>query len=95
MVYLEVPCESPFGAARIFRRIAQLGIVALTRPALARHVIRPASLYLMHEHINYFSERSLATLMRSGGCEVIGTGSYSMDVGSGNSTMIWCLGTAT
>ena len=95
MVYLEVPCESPFGAARVFRRIAQLGIVALTRPALARHVIRPASLYLMHEHINYFSERSLATLMRSGGCEVIGTGSYPMDAGAGNSTMIWCLGSVT
>jgi len=91
-VYLEVPRESPFGVARILRRIAQLGIVALTRPALARHVLRPASLYLMHEHINYFSERSLATLMRSGGCKVIGTGSYPMDAGAGNSTMIWCLG---
>ncbi len=95
MVYLEVPCESPFGIARIFRRIAQLGIVALTRPALARDVLRPASLYLMHEHINYFSERSLATLMRSSGCKVIGTGSYPMDAGAGNSTMIWCLGDAS
>jgi hypothetical protein len=95
MVYLEVPCESPFGIARIFRRVAQLGIVALTRPPLARHVLRPASLYLMHEHINYFSEQSLATLMRSGGCAVIGTGSYPIDGRAGNSTMIWCLGTVT
>ena len=95
LVYLEVPRESPFGVARISRRVAQLGIVALTRPVLARHVLRPASLYLMHEHINYFSERSLATLMRSGGCGVIGTGSYRIDAGAGNSTMIWCLGTTT
>jgi hypothetical protein len=92
-VFLEVPRESPFGSARIFRRIAQVGIVSLTRPGLARHVLRPASLYLMHEHINYFSEQSLATLMRSGGCEVIGTGSYQMDAGAGNTPVIWCLGT--
>ena len=92
MIYLEVPCESPFGIARIFRRIAQIGIVAMLRPALARHMVRPASLYLMHEHINYFSERSLATLMRAGGCEVMGTGSYPMNAGAGRSTMIWCLG---
>jgi hypothetical protein len=92
MVYLEVPRESPFGIARIFRRVAQIGIVAIMRPALARHMVRPASLYLMHEHINYFSERSLATLMRAGGCEVMGTGSYLIDAGAGNATMIWCLG---
>jgi 2-polyprenyl-3-methyl-5-hydroxy-6-metoxy-1,4-benzoquinol methylase len=95
LVYLELPRESPFGVARISRRVAQLGIVALTRPVLARHVLRPASLYLMHEHINYFSERSLATLMRFGGCGVIGTGSYRIDAGAGNSTMIWCMGTVT
>lgn len=94
MVYLEVPCESPFGAARIFRRVAQLGIAALMRPALARDVLRPASLYLMHEHINYFSEKSLATLMRTGGCDVIATGSYQMDAGAGTGTLIWCLGNA-
>jgi hypothetical protein len=91
-VYLEVPRESPFGLSRMCRRVAQAGIVALTHPGLARHMIRPASLYLMHEHINYFSEQSLATLMRSGGCEVIATGNYQMDAGAGNSTMIWCLG---
>jgi hypothetical protein len=91
-VYLEVPCESPFALSRMCRRVAQAGIVALTHPGLARHMIRPASLYLMHEHINYFSEQSLATLMRSGGCDVIGTGNYQMDAGAGTSTMIWCLG---
>jgi hypothetical protein len=91
-VYLEVPCESPFGLSRIFRRVAQTGIMVFVHPPLARHVLCPASLYLMHEHINYFSERSLATLMRAEGCEVIGTGSYAIDGGSGNATMIWCLG---
>jgi hypothetical protein len=92
MVFLEVPRESPFGLARIVRRVAQLGIVTLTRPALARFVLRPASLYMMHEHINYFSERSLTALMRSGGCEVLGAGSYVVFSGAEKATMIWSLG---
>jgi hypothetical protein len=94
-VFLEVPCESPLGLFRISRRIAQLGIVALTRPALARYVLRPAGLYLMHEHINYFSERSLTTLMRSCGCAVTEVGSYVMDSGVEKAPMIWCLGTSS
>lgn len=93
LVFLEVPREFPFGFARVFRRIVQSGIVALTRPALARHVLRPASLYLMHEHINYFSEQSLAALIRSCGCSVIGGGSYVMDSGVEKAPMVWCLGT--
>ena len=92
-VYLEVPCESPFGLARIARRAAQIGVMALTRPALARSVVRPASLYMMHEHINYFTEQSLATLMRSCGCAVTAVGSYLVDGGSGRGDMVWCLGT--
>lgn len=94
-VFLEVPRESPLGLPRMFRRIAQLGFVALTRPALARYMLRPASLYLMHEHINYFSEQSLATLMRSCGCAVTEVGSYVMDSGVEKAPMIWCLGTVT
>jgi hypothetical protein len=94
-VFLEVPCESPLGLSRMFRRIAQIGIVALTRPALARYMLRPASLYLMHEHINYFSEQSLTTLMRSCGCSVTGVGSYVMDSGVEKAPMVWCLGTVT
>jgi len=62
LVYLEVPCEFPFSLSRVGRRIAQIGIVTITRPCVARHVLRRASLYMMHEHINYFSEHSLATL---------------------------------
>jgi hypothetical protein len=70
LVYLEVPCEFVFGLARISRRLAQIGVMALTRPALAQYIIRPASLYMMHEHINYFTERSLIELMRSCGGSV-------------------------
>lgn len=95
MVFLQVPCESPFALARIARRAAQVGIMALTRPALARSVVRPASFYMMHEHVNYFTEQSLATLMRSCGCEVIAAGRYFMDSRAGKRDMAWCLGTAS
>jgi len=67
LVFLEVPCEFVFGISRVSRRLAQIGVTALTRPALARYIIRPASLYMMHEHINYFTEQSLTALMRSFG----------------------------
>jgi hypothetical protein len=94
MVFLEVPCESPFQPSRILRRVAQIGIMTLTRPALARSVARPAGLYMMHEHINYFTERSLAALMRSCGCAVIAAGGYLLDTRSGKGDVAWCLGTA-
>ncbi len=95
IVFLEVPCELPFGLSRIARRIAQIGIVALTRPALALSVLRPASLFMMHEHVNYFTEQSLQALMCSCGCKVIAAGSHPLDgiVESGHTA--WCLGTAS
>jgi len=89
LVFLEVPCENPVGATRILRRIAQIGIMAIARPALARFIFRPASLYMMHEHINYFSERSLTKLMRSCGGTVISAGTYSL---AGHADVAWCLG---
>ena len=92
LVYLEVPCEFPFGLSRVARRIAQIGIVTITRPFLARHVLRRASFYMMHEHINYFSEHSLATLMRASGGTVISAGSYVSSGRAGNADMAWCLG---
>ena len=48
LVFLEVPCELPFGLTRIFRRLAQIGIMALTHPSLAEFIVRPATLFMMH-----------------------------------------------
>jgi hypothetical protein len=92
LVYLEVPCETPFGFTRISRRLAQIGVMSITRPSLARFIIRPATLYMMHEHINYYTEQSLATLMRSCGGAVIAAGRYALSARAGNSGMAWCLG---
>jgi len=91
-VFLEVPCETPLGAARILRRIAQIAIMAVRTPSLACFVVRPASLYMMHEHINYFTERSLTTLMRCGGGRVVASGSYSASGRAGRADMAWCIG---
>jgi hypothetical protein len=92
LVFLEVPCEFPFGFARILRRLAQIGILVLTRPALMRFILRPASLYMMHEHINYFSEQALTTLMRFCGGTVIAAGTYHSSSRGGKADMAWCLG---
>jgi hypothetical protein len=92
LVFLEVPAELPFGAYRLSRRIAQIGIMAATRPRTARYVLRPAALYMMHMHINYFSKRSLKTLMQKCGGEVIATGTYPFGSRAGRAEMAWCVG---
>ncbi|MGD0789850.1 MAG: class I SAM-dependent methyltransferase [Terracidiphilus sp.] len=95
LVFIEAPCEFPFGLARISRRLAQIGIMALTRPGRARFVARPASLYMMHEHINYLTEKTLVAPMGSSGFSVNVSGSYFSAGRAGKADMAWCLGTAT
>jgi len=92
MVFLEVPAESPFQLNRLVRRAMQIGIMSLMHPSLARSVLRPASLYMMHEHINFFTEQALAGLMSSCGFEVTASGSYCGDGRAGKADMVWCLG---
>lgn len=92
LIFLEVPCEVPTGASRILRRIAQIGIMGVYRPWLAPYILRPATLYMMHEHINYFTERSLTELMRKCGGTVICSGSYFSSARTGSADVAWCLG---
>jgi len=94
LVFLEVPCESPFRLSRLARRIAQAGIVSVARPTLARSVLRPATLFMMHEHVNYFSSHSLGALMRSGGCAIVAAGTDAPEGSAKQGDMAWCLGTA-
>lgn len=93
LILLEVPCESPLAWARIARRVAQIAITSLMRPALARWVVRPASLYMMHEHINFFTAQSLTALMRHCGCAVEAAGVYKVEGPLETGSMAWCLGT--
>ena len=91
LVFLEVPCELPFGLKRLARRIAGIGLMALTRPSVARYVVRPATLYMMHLHINYFTEHCLSTLVRECGGTVVAAGSYPFAGTAGSADMAWCL----
>lgn len=91
LVFIEVPAENPFGPSRLARRTAQIGVMTLTRPATALHVLRPASLYMMHEHINYWNEHTLTTLVRNCGSTVLASGAYPSSGRGGKADMAWCL----
>jgi Zn ribbon nucleic-acid-binding protein len=93
LVYLEVPAEQPTGVRRIMRRIAQIGVMSLAHPSLATSILRPASLYMMHEHINYFTKHALTTLFRAAGGTVHASGVYTVEVKPTRAEFAWCLGT--
>jgi hypothetical protein len=46
---------------------------------------------MMHEHINYFTERCLATLMRECGSTVLASGAYPYSGTAGAADIAWCL----
>lgn len=92
LIFLEVPCEVATGASRILRRIAQIGIMGGYSPSLVPHILRPAALYMMHEHINYFTEHSLTELVRKCGATIISSGTYFSSARTGSADMAWCLG---
>jgi SAM-dependent methyltransferase len=91
LVFLEVPCEFATGFSRIIRRIAQIGIIGLRHPFLAKYLFQPAALYMMHEHINYFTENTLKELMLRCGGTVLASGTYFNSGRSGSAEMAWCL----
>jgi hypothetical protein len=45
---------------------------------------------MMHEHINYFTERSLTGLLDGSGCTVKAAGTYTLD--KSTEEIVWCLG---
>jgi hypothetical protein len=92
LVFIEVPCEDPFGSYRLARRIAQVSLTMLLRPKSATSLIQPSALYMMHEHINYFTERSLSELMRNAGGRAIASGSYPISGAAGRADIAWYLG---
>jgi len=91
LLFFEVPSESPLGLKRIIRRAAQIGITAFGRPRFAAQITNAAALYMMHEHINFFTENCLTTLLHSCGASVIASGSYPLVSPAGNEKVAWCL----
>lgn len=92
LVFLEVPFEIPLGAYRLTRRVMQIALTCLLRPAKARALLTPKALYLMHEHINYFSKRSLASLMLHAGGSILASGAYPSASAGQQAEMGWVLG---
>lgn len=91
LIFLEVPCETALGMKRIVRRIVQIGFMSIAQPSLFPHIMRPATLYMMHEHINYFTEHALTTLVQHCGANVIGSGTYPLVGPAGNEDVAWVL----
>jgi len=92
LVFVETPCENALGFNRILRRIAQTPLMIAVKPRLATHLLRPATLYMMHEHVNYYTEQSLTTLMRNCGGNIIASGFYPLVATASNEGVVWCLG---
>jgi 2-polyprenyl-3-methyl-5-hydroxy-6-metoxy-1,4-benzoquinol methylase len=92
LLYLEVPCESPFFVSTIAKRIAQILVLCATRTRKAGTMVSPRALYLMHEHINFFAAKSLAALAETMGFEVVKSGEYRTQAPlllRGN--CVWCV----
>jgi SAM-dependent methyltransferase len=65
LIFLEVPVETPRNWRTIAKRLAQEGILLGTRPSLAVSLLKLRSINVMHEHLNFFSLRSLQRLASS------------------------------
>jgi hypothetical protein len=46
----------------------------------------------MHEHINYYTEQSITTLMQNCGGRVIASGFYPLSSRASSEGVVWCLG---
>jgi len=93
LIYLDVPLESPLSPSSIFKRMCQMLVLCGLRVKDAVSLLRPGMFYLMHEHVNFFSVKSLSALAKSMGIRVVATGQYDMGkVMFPGGSCIWCLG---
>lgn len=76
LVFLEVPCETPFGLRSYTKRTAQEVLLLLKRPAVGASMLPFRFLRQVHEHVNFFSLESLVTLMQISGFEVLAKSLY-------------------
>jgi len=91
LVFNEVPNESVTDLRTRLKRIAQAGVLAATRPTLASQILGPGMLNLMHEHVNYFSQRSLDRLMEVSGFKILASGYYTCTETFFGERMAWSL----
>lgn len=87
----EVPLESVTDLRTRLKRIAQAGVLAVTRPAVAMQVIGSGMFNVMHEHVNYFNSRAHNRLMDVSGFKVLDSGDYIFSPGILPERMAWSL----
>ena len=67
IVYLEVPFEQPYSVSTIVKRIVQQSMLLIFRPLQFIETFGLGMLTHMHEHVNYFSVKSLQILIENAG----------------------------
>jgi SAM-dependent methyltransferase len=75
-VFVEVPNESPSTWKTKVKRLAQLGVLSLTRTTQALSLVRYGTLNVMHEHLNFYTERAMSALFQGAGVAPISHGWY-------------------
>jgi hypothetical protein len=91
LVFHEVPFEVSGGFMTMAKRMAQLAVLGISRPTVAASLMKPGGLHVMHEHVNYFSPKSLDALMQQTGWKVLASGKYSLGNSSWSPQMLWTL----
>jgi len=91
LVFHEVPFELSGGFMTMAKRIAQLAVLGVARPGVAVSLLKPGGLHIMHEHVNYFSSKSLDALMQQTGWKVLASGKYGLGDSSWSAQMLWTL----
>ncbi|MFZ4413446.1 MAG: class I SAM-dependent methyltransferase [Bacteroidales bacterium] len=67
VIYLEVPYEQPYSADTLVKRIIQQTVLLFLRPRQFFITFGRGMFTHMHEHLNYFSEKSLQLLLKEAG----------------------------
>jgi hypothetical protein len=91
LVFNEVPYEFATGVQSTLKRIAQMALLAGTRPAVAGSMLGPGMFNVMHEHVNYYSPRSFNRLMERSGFKVVASGIYTLKGGLLGERFVWNL----
>jgi hypothetical protein len=97
-LFVEVPHESLFSRTLLVRRAVQLLLLLTMRPAIGAAMVRRGGLCWMHEHVNYFTVRSLEALVTHARWTTISAGAYRLDSASapsGTVPALWCIALAS
>jgi hypothetical protein len=67
VLYIEVPEEQPYSFYTLSKRLIQQILLLFSRPMLFLCMLKPGMFTHMHEHVNYFSKKSIQYLLEHNG----------------------------